>query len=98
MRATALGSDCSTYSPIAAAAESVSCQRRSSDPGAQVECVPLEIRSGRVSLHTGPSETLAASKTRQYEASSFMSVVSVTKYPSSSPVLPTRGAIAVSLP
>jgi hypothetical protein len=90
--------DCSTYSPIARAAVSASCQRRSCEPGAHVEWVPLEIRSGRASLHIGPSATLAASNTRQCEASSFMSVVSVTRYPSSSPVLPTRGAIAVSLP
>ena len=67
------------YRPIAAAAESASCHRRSSDPVAQVEWVPLETRSGSASLHTGPSATRAASNTRQYEASAFMSVVSVTR-------------------
>ena len=72
--------------------------RRISAPGAHVEWVPLEIRSGSRSLHTGPSETRAASRTTQYDASSFMSVVNVTRYPSSSPALPTRGAMAVSLP
>lgn len=53
------------YSPIAAAALSAVCQRRSSAPGAHVEWVPLEIRSGRRSWQTGPSATRAASKTRQ---------------------------------
>src|SRR5271165_544470 len=53
------------YIPIAAAAESVSRQRRSSAPAAQVECVPLEIRSGSFILHTGPSATRRASNTRQ---------------------------------
>ena len=48
-------------------------------PGAHVEWVPLEIRSGSRSRQTGPSETRAASKTRHSEASSFMSVVNVTR-------------------
>ena len=66
-------------SPIAAAALSAVCQRRRSAPGAQVEWVPLETRSGSLSLQTGPSATRAASKTRQYEASAVMSVVIVTR-------------------
>jgi len=54
-----------TYRPIAAAGCSAVCQRRSSAPGAHVEWVPLEMRSGSRNWQTGPSATRAASKTRQ---------------------------------
>src|SRR5690349_5712771 len=56
---------CAHRSPIASAAESAVSQRRNWAPGAHVEWVPLEMRSGSWSLHTGPSPTRAASKTRQ---------------------------------
>ena len=71
-----------------------------SDHGAghQVECVPLEIRSGSRTLAIGPSAIAAASSTRHSEQSRFMSVVNVTTYPSSSAIDPSRGAIGASLP
>ena len=43
------------------------------DPGAQVEWVPLETRSGRRDPATGPSAMSRASKTRHSERSRFMS-------------------------
>ncbi len=49
--------------PTAWAAVSAVCHRRRSAPGAQVEWVPLEMRSGSRSRQTGPSATRAASKT-----------------------------------
>ncbi|MFI5430171.1 hypothetical protein [Aeromicrobium sp. UC242_57] len=50
-----------------------------SEPAAQVEWVPLEIRSGSFKVQTGPAEMSAASNTRQNEASAFMSVVNVMR-------------------
>ena len=51
MRATALGPGWATYRPIAAGAVSAFCQRRNDEPSAQVEWVPLEIRSGKQFAH-----------------------------------------------
>ena len=66
--------------------------------GVQQEWVPLEMRSGSLSLQIGPLVMSLASNTTAYDASAFMSEIRVTTYPSSSAVLPTRGATAVSLP
>lgn len=66
--------------------------------GTQQLCVPLEIRSGSASRAIGPAARSVAAKTRHSERSRFMSVTSVTRYPSSSAVAPTRAANAVSLP
>ena len=65
------------YNPTAAAALSVVRQRDSVSPGAQVEWVPLETRSGNRIRAMGPSAIRRASNTRHSERSRFRSVVMV---------------------